>query len=271
MTLKGNLRDFSFTQLLNLINLANKSGALYVERPGVITRAVFQNGKLAYFESSEEKLSFLKSLTDHQLITASQHRLLRERLSGMNDHEAGIYLVNAGYTTLDEVLSILEKEYADKFRHLFSWTDGFFRFETGELPPDDHIIVHLNLENLIVEGARELKEIEELKAEIPSLDMALKFTERPGTNIRNVNLSVEEWRVVSYVNPKNTIRQIAHATKMNDLEIRRVVYSLLQAGLVDIVRPGGAPIGASGRMFPTKDQQEQKSLVNRLITRIRSL
>lgn len=71
--------------------------------------------------------------------------------------------------------------------------------------------------------------------------------------------------------PKNTIRQIAHATKMNDLEIRRVVYSLLQAGLVDIVRPGGAPIGASGRMFPTKDQQEQKSLVNRLITRIRSL
>jgi hypothetical protein len=39
---------------------------------------------------------------------------------------------------------------------------------------------------------------------------------------------------------------------MNDLEIRRVVYSLLQAGLVDIVRPVGAPIGASGRMFPTR-------------------
>lgn len=71
MTLKGNLRDFSFTQLLNLINLANKSGALYVERPGLTTRTIFQNGKLAYFESSENQISFLKSLTDHKLITAS--------------------------------------------------------------------------------------------------------------------------------------------------------------------------------------------------------
>ena len=32
MTLKGNLKDFSFIQLLHLINLAKKSGALYVER-----------------------------------------------------------------------------------------------------------------------------------------------------------------------------------------------------------------------------------------------
>jgi hypothetical protein len=86
-----------------------------------------------------------------------------------------------------------------------------------------------------------------------------------------VNLSVEEWRVVSYVNPKNTIQQIAKTTHLNDLEIRRVVYALLQAGLVDLVRPGGAPVALSGRMFKTQDPTEQKSLVNRLIDRIRSI
>ena len=51
---------------------------------------------------------------------------------------------------------------------------------------------------------------------------------------------------------------------MNDLEIRRVVYGLLQAGLVEIVRPGGAPASPT-RMFPTQNKEEQKSLVNRLI------
>jgi hypothetical protein len=60
--------------------------------------------------------------------------------------------------------------------------------------------------------------------------MALKFTDRPGTDLKNINLSIEEWRVVSYVNPKNTMNQIARTVKMNDLEIRRVVYGLLQAG-----------------------------------------
>ncbi len=92
-------------------------------------------------------------------------------------------------------------------------------------------MVRVDLENLIIEGARQLKEMVQLQEEIPSLDMALKFTDRPGANLRNINLNVEEWRVVSFINPKNSIRQIARTTKMDDLQIRRVVYSLLQAGL----------------------------------------
>jgi len=113
--------------------------------------------------------------------------------------------------------------------------------------------------------------LEELKSELPSLEMALKFTDRPGMNIRDVNLSVEEWRVVNYVNPKNTIQQIAKATHLNDLEIRRIVFALLQAGLVELVRPSGATAVLPQKMFPTKDPVEQKSLVNRLINKIRSI
>jgi len=45
----------------------------------------------------------------------------------------------------------------------------------------------------------------------------------------------------------------------------------LQAGLVEIVRPGGAGVGVQPRAFPTQDRVEQKSLVNRLIDRIRSI
>ena len=87
--------------------------------------------------------------------------------------------------------------------------------------------MRLDLENIIIEGSRQLREWEQLQDEIPSLDMALKFTDRP---LKNVNLSVEEWRVVSYINPKNTMKQIAQTKKMNDLEVRRIVYGLLQAG-----------------------------------------
>jgi transcription initiation factor IIE alpha subunit len=68
------------------------------------------------------------------------------------------------------------------------------------------------------------------------------------------------------------MRQIATATKMNDLEIRRIVYGLLEAGLVETVRidDGSAQV-SSARVFPSQNKEEQKSLINRLITRIRSL
>jgi hypothetical protein len=145
------------------------------------------------------------------------------------------------------------------------------------MPPDDKITVRMSLENVIIEGSRRMREWEQLQDEIPSLDMALKFADRPGTNIRNVNLSVEEWRVVSYINPKNTIRQIARATHLSDLEIRRVVYGLLQAGLVEIIRPQGAPLPGQPFSRPAvgqpqqKNKEEQKSLINRIISRIKSL
>jgi hypothetical protein len=269
MALKGNLRDFTITQLLNLVNLAKKSGTLIVEGPGEIARVSFREGKLSFAMIGQEDNSLASVLQRNNKISSAQFRILKERASRMSDKELGLMLINAGYVSQVDILASLQQYFTGVVRRLFTWVEGFFRFEPEVLPPSDRICVRVDLENLIIEGSRQLREWEQLQEEIPSLDMALKFTDRPGTNLRNINLSVEEWRVVSYVNPKNSMRQIARTTKMNDLEIRRVVYGLLQAGLVEIIRPGGAPL--PGRMFPTNNRDEQKSLVNRLINRIRSI
>ena len=271
MTLKGNLKDFSFIQLLHLINLAKKSGALYVERAGESSRAVFRDGKLAYFETSVEKYGLLKILAGKKLITNRQQTLLNTNLKDRTDREAGIYLENAGYTTLDQVQDVLKGDAAEKFKELFNWTEGSFRFESGELTPEEKIPVQMELENLIVEGSRQVHEIEELMAEIPSLEMALKFAERPGTDLRNISLDATEWKVITFINPKNTIQQIAQATHLDEIEIRRVVYTLLQAGLVELIRPGGVPVPLPGQIVPIKNKEEHRSIVKRLIERIRSI
>jgi len=271
MALKGNLRDFTIIQLLNLVNLAKKTGLLVIEGPRDVAQITFRDGKLAFAQLGQEDGSLAAVLQRNKKISANQYRLLKERASRMTDKELGLLLINAGYVTQEDIFSSLQQYFISVVRRLYTWVEGLFHFEVNQLPPDNRIAVRVDLENLIIEGSRQLREWEQLQEEIPSLDMALKFAERPGTNIRNVNLSVEEWRVVSYVNPKNTMRQIARATNMNDLQIRRVIYSLLQAGLVEIIRPFGMPVLLNGRVFPTPDKDEQKSLVNRLITRIRSI
>jgi hypothetical protein len=87
-----------------------------------------------------------------------------------------------------------------------------------------------------------MHEWEQLQGEIPSLEMALKFCQRQGVNLRNLSLSADEWKVISFINPRNTIHQIAKATNKNDLEIRRIVYSFIQAGLVEMIRPEGVAV-----------------------------
>jgi hypothetical protein len=278
MALKGNLRDFTITQLLNLINLARKTGTLIVERPTDRVMVAFREGKLAYAQDGQEDNSLVTILYRAHKLTTAQHRALKERAANMSDKELGLLLVNANYINQQDVLFSLQSHFVGVVNRLFTWADGLFRFEGDLLPPDDKITVRVSLENIIIEGTRRMKELEQLKDEIPNLDMALKFADRPGTNIRNFNLSVQEWNVVSYINPKNSMKQIARATKMSDLEIRRIVYGLLQAGLVELIRPEGMimrpPTPAPARAVaaaPPPPIEEQKSLINRLITRIRSI
>jgi hypothetical protein len=265
MALKGNLRDFTITQLLNLINLAQKTGTLVIESPNQAAWVSFRDGRLAYAQVGREDCSLATILYQTHKLNANQHRLIKERAANMSDKELGLLLINASYISL-------QTHFVGIVQRLFTWAEGFFRFENNLLPPDGKIMVKINLENIILEGTRKMREHEHLQDEIPSLDMALKFVERPRTNIRSLNLSVDEWRVVSFINPKNSIRQIARATKKTDLEIRRIVYALLQAGLVELIRPAGAPpLPLMQQMAQKGNKEERRSLINRIIQRIRSL
>jgi hypothetical protein len=272
MALKGNLRDFSFSQLLNLISLAKKTGTLEVhgqEKAAVIS---FDEGKLCYAHNNKNDNGLAEILLRTEKLTDKQYQVIKERAENIGDKELGLMLINSNYVTQDEILSSLKQEFVSTANDLFTWSEGIFQFENNVKPAPDKISLLISLENIIIEGSRQLKEMERLQDEIPSLDMALKFTENPGTNIRNVNLSVKEWRVVSFINPKNSMRQIARTTKLKEFEFRRIVYSLIQAGLVEIIRPEGVePPSPKIPTLPVDSPEEQKSLVNRLITRIRSL
>jgi len=273
MALKGNLRDFSVTQILNLINVAQKTGTLVVDGSAQPIWVSFREGKLAYARDGQEDNSLAAILYRAKKLNAAQYKAIKERAGSMSDKELGLLLINANYISQQDILASMRSYNVSVLNRLFSLVEGLFRFETTLLPPDDKIIVRINLENIIIEGTRRLREWEQLQDEIPSLEMALKFSDRHGPNLRNVNLNVEEWKVVSFINPKNTIRQIARTTNKTDLEIRRIVFGLIQAGLVEMIRPVGAiPPTIGARLpIPNTDKNEQKSLINRIISRIRSI
>jgi len=278
MALKGNLRDFSTTQLLNLINLAKKTGTLFVDGTGQAAQLSFRNGKLIYAQLGLEDGNLTGILHKAGKLTDDQARVLRERATSSSDKELGLLLINAGYVSQTDILLSIRAHVLDIVYRLITWGEGVFHFDQNVVPSDDKITVPIELENVIIEGARRMREFERLSEELPSLDMALKFTEHPNVNIRDMKLSVEEWRVVSFINPKNSMKAIAKANNLSDLEIRRIVYGLLQAGLVEVIRlqgaPRPAPFNLGGRKAATATPDEKvtnRGLVNRLIARIRSL
>mgnify|MGYP000678050900 CR=1 FL=1 len=276
MALKGNLRDFNTTQLFNLIHLARKTGTLTIEGRDGQARLCFKEGKLIYASLNGRDDRLVDILLKAGKITEEQARTIRARSDIKNDKELGLLLINAGYVTQEDILQSVRNHILETAYTLFGWSDGTFRFEPHLRPIEGRITVPINLEGVIMEGSRRLKESARLEEELPDLDMALKFTDRPDARMRTINLTVEEWRVVSFINPRNTIRQIAQYNNMSDFQIRRIVYGLLQAGLVELVPPEReerrpSPKAPPGAPLTTRRPAVKRSIIQRLIDRIREL
>ena len=278
MALKGNLRDFSTTQLLNLISLARKTGTLTIEGDDVAQMS-FREGKLIYatIGSNSNNLAFI--LQKSGKLSAEQGKFIQTRAQGTGDKQLGHLLIQAGYVTQSDIIQSVRQHVLEIVYKLFTWAEGLFRFDANRIPSSDHITVPIDLESVIMEGSRRLKEWERLQEELPNLDISLRFTDRPDARLRNINLTVEEWRVVSFINPRNSVRQIAETNNLSEFQIRRIVYGMLQAGLVQIIRPAKpAPVTAEKRGGRVSAQQTvdqsprvKRSVVTRLIDRIKGL
>jgi hypothetical protein len=270
MALKGNLRDFSTTQLLNLINLAHKTGTLTIGTRDTQARLCFREGKLIYATMDGQGDHLAAMLQRAGKITEEQARAIQAQGGAKSDKELGLLLLNAGYVNQDDIVVSVRTHILNNVYPLFTCSEGTFHFESNVLPFRDRITIPIDLENVIMEGSRRLQESEQLQEKMPNLDLALRFAERPGARLRDISLSVEEWRVVSFINPRNTVRQIAQHNNMSDFQIRKIVYGLLQAGLVEWVRPEGVavsvPSGATGQVPVAMRQPDVKrGVVERLI------
>ena len=275
MALKGNLKDFSTTQLLNLIHLARKTGTLTIQVPSGVTTLYFREGKLVYATMSGRDGHLASILARSGKLSEANAKVIRARAGAQSDKELGMLLISAGQVTQPDIVSSIRADVLDIVYGLFTWTNGLFHFEPNQLPSDDTITASINLENIILEGSRRVKEWEQLQDEVPDLGVALRFTDRPQAQLRNINLSVDEWRVISYINPRNSIKQIAQRIGMDDFQIRKIIYGLLQAGLVEVLEREGAPVARrpSTAMDTVigRPPAVKRSVIRKLIDRIKRL
>jgi len=237
MALKGNLRDVGLNQLLNLIYLAHKTGALTIQRDGggTAARLYFKEGKLIQAAMDGQAARLTDMMVQVGKLTPDQAKAVRARSKVDTDKELGLLMIHSNVLNQNDIIQGVKNYLLESVYTLFTWHTGTFRFDPSVLPPEERITVAVSLDHLIIEGSRRVQEWEHLRDELPDLDVPLKFADRPDVNIRNINLSVEQWKVISFINSRNTIRQIASFLKMDEFQIRRIIYGLQTAGLVDVI------------------------------------
>jgi hypothetical protein len=275
MALKGNLRDFSTTQLLNLVNLARKTGKLTVNGQSQKAFLHFREGRLVHACTNADEGHLAAMLSKTGKLSKEQAVTVQSQSGSASDKMMGKYLMDARLVTRDDIVQGVKDYMLDIVYDLFTWADGDFFFEQDVLPANDRITVPLNLDNVILEGSRRIQEFDKLQDELPDLSkIALKITDKP---LRDVKLTQDDWRVISHIHPRNTVKQIAQNNNMDEFQIRKIVYGMLQAGLVETVQPEGmetkdrVPLTRAGRRAASQTPAEKRSVVTKLIDRIKRI
>jgi hypothetical protein len=222
----------------------------------------------AALDSQETRLTDI--LIKSGKITADQAKAARARSQVDTDKALGLALIQTGVLTQGDIVQGVKSYLLETIYHLLTWANGAFRFEPNQLPPEERIVVPINLDHVIIEGGRRAQEWEKLREQLPDLDVPLKFTERPDANLRNINLSVDQWKIVSFINARNTIRQIASYLKVDDFQIRRIVAGLQQAGLVELGEAPRSPARPAPLPPPTAPSVGRGVLL-RVLDRLRGL
>ena len=279
MALRGNLRDFGTTQLLNLVHLAHKTGSLQLQHNSKSSELFFQRGRLIHASMTGDDGLLTSMLVRSGKLSAGQARALEERARGYDDKRLALALIRNGYVTKEDVVQSATRYLLDIVYRLFTWTEGQFLFEPDKQPDTGRLTIPIELGNVIMEGSRRVQEWERLRDELPDLNMALKFTDHPDAKLKHINLTAQEWKIISYVKPSNSIKQIANANAMSDFQIRKIVYGMLQAGLVELVRPPELTPAVPGvrrdpvpaRVPGSRAPAVKRGIIQRLIERIRRL
>lgn len=123
-------------------------------------------------------------------------------------------------------LPALEAAYA-----FFTCASGPFRFH-DEATVEGTAITISN-EMLIMEGIGRQEEWELVQAQLPSLSVVLRLVTNPASTGSEINIEADEWRVLTMVNGRNTVGQIAQRSGLGERRASEIVARLLTNGLIE--------------------------------------
>lgn len=235
MALQGSLDDFALGDVFGLVARAQNSGALHLRGAGKAGRGAvyFQKGEV-YYAYSRGADNLGNALVKSGIVTANDWKAAS--VQSRAKRTVGDILVNKGVdrTRLED---FLRERIEEAIFDLFRWEQGRFDFRKGETHAIGPVVT-LEVDPLIQEVQRRLDEWETIKESIPSVESVLRLVRELPEEHLEVNLTREDWRVVSCIDGQRRVVDVAEALGEGEFRVCQVLHGLVTGGLVEVAEAG---------------------------------
>jgi tetratricopeptide (TPR) repeat protein len=252
MAIKGSLSEASLPDVLQLLAMGGKTGCLSVTNRRHLGHIFFDGGKICFASVVNRRdrigdLLVRNGLVTHEAVAAAvdAQRLDPER-------RVGELLIESGAIEREPLEHFLRLQIEEAVYHLFTWSEGSFFFETGQRPDAGDLVVAINAENVLLEGARRVDEWSVIEKKIPSLEMVFVL-EDPNGLAAGLGLSGQQRRVLPLLDGRHSLAEIVDRLGLVEFEVGKAIFALLEAG---VARCSGrrAAAGADAQLATRVDE-----------------
>jgi len=240
MPLRGDVKTFSLTAIVRLINAEAKTGVLTVAGEGRKSLVYFKDGKVVFtsgYRAKELRLGAL--LKANNLITEEKLQEML-KISKVVEKRLGTLLLERGYISKENLVRILSYQVKEAITEILAWPDADFQYTEGL----DGFVEDIRFEVDPLRLVTEAQQWGRYRRIIPHDDIIFQI--KPGALRTKSIYAGAALRVLLLIDGKRTVTQIIAETGYSRMAVYRALASLLNAEA--IARP--SEIGQSPEPTP---------------------
>lgn len=230
MAIEGRLEDVGLADICQLLAMGRKTGCLTVTDRSNFGYVYFDEGRVVYATVLNRPDRLGDLLVRNNAISRED---LSKAIAGQAeepDKRLGQLLVERGSLTREQLHRFITVQIEESVYHLFTWTTGSFHFDPDQKPDEDSsLLVSINAESLLLEGARRVDEWSQIEKKISSMDLIFSL-ERDPQEDDDVELTKEQVKVIPLLDGERTVEDVVREAGLVEFEVGKAIYGLIQAG-----------------------------------------
>ncbi|MFN2565668.1 MAG: DUF4388 domain-containing protein [Gemmatimonadaceae bacterium] len=255
MAIRGSLREASLPDVLQLLALGKKTGCLSIAHKSNFGSIYFTQGRICYASIVNRRDRLGDIMVKNGVVTQEELDRAIEAQRTHRDTRVGELLVAQGAITRPQLEEQVRLQIEQAVYALFTWSEGTFNFEPDARPESQDIVVSMNPESLLLEGARRVDEWGQIAKKVPSFDIIFEIDHRK-LRASGVELEEDQRRVLELIDGQRDVAHIIEDAGLGEFEVGKALFGLVTAGFAHRV---GTSKGAK-RAVPESRVDEHRNL-----------
>lgn len=230
--LSGRLRDTKLPTLLRFLQRSKKTGILNVHRNDLDKSIYIKNGDIVFAISKYPDDRLGEALLKMARITLEQYET-SVRLLKQTGKRQGTILVEQGFIAPKDLFMAVTHQVKEIILSLFTWIDGEYLFQEGDLPSEEVITLRMSTARLIYEGVHRIQDWTRLRRELPPLNTLLQITTDPLVLFQDLGLEPQSQQFISLIDGTKTVEELFRRSALPAFETLKCLYFLIAIGIVE--------------------------------------